>query len=106
MKPVVVFGSGEIAQLAHYFFTHDARYPVAAFTVDAAYLTSASFCDLPVVAFEEIEHRYPPAQYDMFVAVSYAKVNSLRADKFHAARNKGYSLVSYVSSRATTWPDL
>jgi UDP-3-O-[3-hydroxymyristoyl] glucosamine N-acyltransferase len=31
-------------------------------------------------------------------------MSHLRADKYHAAKGKGYRLISYVSSRATTWP--
>jgi sugar O-acyltransferase (sialic acid O-acetyltransferase NeuD family) len=40
------------------------------------------------------------------VALSYSKLNRLRAERVAAARALGYGLVSYVSSRATTFPDL
>ncbi len=40
-KPLVIFGAGDIAQLAHYYFSTDSDYDVVAFTVDAAYLTGA-----------------------------------------------------------------
>ena len=32
--PLVIFGSGEIAQLAHHYFSTDSSHDVAAFTVD------------------------------------------------------------------------
>lgn len=32
-KPLVIFGSGDIAQLAHYYFSTDSNYEVVAFTV-------------------------------------------------------------------------
>jgi len=38
MKRLVIFGVGQIGQVAHYYFTEDSDYEVAAFTVDAAYL--------------------------------------------------------------------
>ncbi len=38
MKPIVIFGAGDIAQLAHFYFTRDGGREVAAFTVDPAYL--------------------------------------------------------------------
>lgn len=56
-KPLVIFGSGDIAQLAHYYFSRDSDYEVVAFTVDAAYVQGDSFCDLPVVAFEQLAER-------------------------------------------------
>ena len=36
MKPLVIFGTGDIARLAHFYFTHDSPHDVVAFTVDAA----------------------------------------------------------------------
>ncbi len=36
---LVIFGSGDIAQLAHYYFTNDSLYDVVAFTVDSEYKT-------------------------------------------------------------------
>lgn len=100
-KPLVIFGLGDIAELAHYYMTKDAGRSVAAFSVDGAYIKEPTFKDLPVVAFETVEASYPPDKYDMFVAVSYRKVNAFRAEKCAAARAKGYTLPSYVSSRAT-----
>lgn len=106
MKPIIIFGAGDIAQVAHFYFTHDSTYNIKAFTVDQEFLTDSEFCGLPVFPFEEIERRYPPEEYDMFVAVSYAGINSVRACKCTEAKAKGYRLTSYVSSKATTWPDL
>jgi len=101
VKKLVIFGSGDIAQLAHFYFTTDSSYQVVAFTVDVAYLDEASFCDLPVVPFEELSVHYPPGDHELFVALSYSKINALRKEKFLAAKALGYQLASYVSSRAT-----
>jgi sugar O-acyltransferase (sialic acid O-acetyltransferase NeuD family) len=106
MKPIIIFGTGDLAQVAHFYFTHDSPYQVVAFTVDSDYLSSSEFGGLPVVSFKNIETVYPPAEFDMFVAISYAKLNTVRARKCAEAKDKGYHLVSYVSSKATTWPGL
>jgi sugar O-acyltransferase (sialic acid O-acetyltransferase NeuD family) len=98
---LVIFGAGDIAQLAHYYFSNDSDYEVVAFTVDQSYLTDNEFCGLPVVAFEDIANRYPPSDHSLFVAVSYAKLNLVRRQKFEAAQASGYDLASYVSSKAT-----
>lgn len=100
-KPLVIFGAGDIAELAHFYFHSDTEYRVAAFTVDASHIQAPEFCGLPVVAFDEVAPRYPPDRYDFFVALSYSKLNAIRKDKFLAAKEKGYQLASYISSRAT-----
>ncbi len=100
-KQLVIFGAGDIAQLAHYYFTNDSNYEVVAFTVDAAYKTEPTFCDLPVIAFEEIRKFYTVEQYDIFVALSYSNLNEVRKDKYTAVKMMGYQLASYVSSKAT-----
>lgn len=100
-KPLVIFGTGDIAQLAHFYFSTDSNYEVVAFTVDGNYINSHEFCGLPIVAFEDVSEKYPPEAYDFFIALSYSKLNSVRKEKFHAAKNHGYRLVSYISSRAT-----
>ena len=39
----------------------------------------------------------------MFVAVSYTHLNRVRTKLYEQAKNKGYSLASYVSSKAFVW---
>ncbi|WAH63827.1 acetyltransferase [Xanthomonas hortorum] len=104
-KPLVIFGSGDIAQLAHYYFSRDSDYEVVAFTVDAAYVQGDSFCDLPVVAFEQLAEHYPPENHMVFVALSYSKLNSIRKEKYLSAKQAGYRLASYISTRATLLND-
>ena len=101
MAKLVIFGAGDIARLAHYYFTHDSEHEVVAFTVDQKYKESDSFLELPLVAFEEVAERYPLAEFKMFVALSYARMNKIREEKYHRAKEKGYELVSYVSSRCS-----
>jgi hypothetical protein len=79
---IVVFGAGDIARLAHHYFSTDSDHDVAAFTVDAEYRHGESFLDLPLVAFDRVAELYPPSNYKMFVALSYAKMNKVRAAKY------------------------
>lgn len=104
-KPLVIFGSGDIAQLAYFYFTTDSEYEVAAFAVDGCYIKEPLFCSLPVVAFDEVASNYPPEIYEFFIALSYSKLNTIRKEKFIAAKALGYKLASYISSRATVLND-
>jgi FlaA1/EpsC-like NDP-sugar epimerase len=105
MARLVIFGAGDIGRLAHYYFTRDSKHQVAAFTVDQKYLKGESFLGLPMVAFEEVAKLYSPKEYKMFVAFSYARMNRTRAEKYHKAKELGYELVSYVSSRCSFLTD-
>ncbi len=105
MKRLVIFGAGDIAELAHFYFTRETDYQVAAFTVDEEYRKGDEFHGLPVVPFERVAASHPAAAHDMFIAVSYARINSLRREKYLAAREMGYPLASYVSKRATVLND-
>lgn len=104
MAKVVIFGVSQWAELAHFYFTHDSEHEVVGFTLDRDYLDSAEFRGLPVVPFEEVEQHFPPGEHSMFVPLSFKRMNHLRAEKYQAAKDKGYALVSYVSSKASTFP--
>ena len=100
-KSLVIFGTSDIAELAHYYFEIDSDYQTVAFTVDSQYIKAADFCGLPLVAFEDIVEKYPPETHVLFIALSYSKLNSLRKEKYHAAIKLGYELATYMSSKAT-----
>ncbi|WP_027531997.1 acetyltransferase [Bradyrhizobium sp. WSM3983] len=106
MQKIVIFGTGEIAELADFYFTHDSDFEVAGFTVDQAYVKEPVFHGRPLVPFENVTQSFPPSDFGLFVAVSYSKLNELRASRVAVARAAGYRLVSYVSSKATTFPGL
>lgn len=100
-KPLVIFGAGDIAQLAHFYFSSDSNYEVVAFSVDAAYLSETMFCGLPVCPFEEISTQYPPEKFELFAALSYSKLNAVRKEKYLAGKAMGYRFASFISSHAT-----
>jgi len=106
MNKVVVFGVMDFAELAHFYLTHDSDYEVVAFTVNEEYLPEdRKFHGLPVVPFEEVEQLYPPADYLFFAPMSNRRMNSLREKIYNEAKQKGYQLISYISSKAIVFPE-
>lgn len=101
MAKIIIFGIGDIAQIAKYYFDIDSPHQVVAFTLDQNYIKDPIFEGLPVVPFENIEKEFPPSDYQMFIALSYSDMNRLREKKFYEAKQKGYHLVSYISSYCT-----
>jgi len=105
MRPIVIFGAGEIAEVAEYYFRTTAGRNVVAFVVDGAYLRERLFAQRPVVAAEEVAGQYPPGEHDAFVAISYSRMNVVRAEKAAFMRDAGYRLTSYVSPRANVFTE-
>jgi sugar O-acyltransferase (sialic acid O-acetyltransferase NeuD family) len=98
---LVLFGAADIARLARFYFEHDSPHQVVAFAVDSAYRSADSFDGLPLIDFESVSRTYPPEGFGLFVAVSYARMNELRAERVRDARGLGYATPSYISSRCT-----
>lgn len=102
MAKVIIFGIQDFAELAHYYLVHDTAHQVVAFSVNEAYLPPDKFFrGLPVVPFEEVEALYPPGDYHFFAPMAPKRMNRLREQVYHQIKAKGYSLISYVSSKAT-----
>ena len=101
MSKIVIFGAGKIADEAYFYLTNDSPHEIVAFTVDREYRSSPEKLGLPVVPFEDVQSKYPPGDFQMFVAVGYQDLNRFRAQKYAEARAKGYELVSYISSHAS-----
>lgn len=105
-RPVIIFGNLRSASLAWYCLVHDSDFKVAGFTVDKNYCQSESFEGLPLVPFETLENACPPSDYRLLIPMGYQQINAVRRARFEAAKGRGYDFVSYVSSRASVWPDL
>lgn len=100
-RPIVIFGTGDIAELAHVMFEQAGEREIAGFTVDAGYRDTNQFRGLPLVDFEDVESRFPTSSFDLFLALSYSRINTVRKEKFESAKAKGYNLASFISPNAT-----
>lgn len=102
-KKLVLFGDSAFAEIAYEYFTYDSQYEVVAFTVSREFLKKDRLFDLPVVAFEEIDSYYPPSEHEMHIALVYNSLNRIRRRFYFEAKEKGYLLANYVSTKAFVW---
>ena len=100
IKKIVIFGCGVAAGIATKYIQSDKKDEICAYTADAKYMSGQKFMGLPLVAFEDVEKKYPPEDYLMFIPLGYNGMNHLRAEKYRFAKKKGYTLYSYVSSKS------
>ena len=103
---VIIFGTKQLASLAWYCLRNDTSHEIVGFTVDRAYRALDALHDLPVVDFESVEEQFPPSSHHLLVPLGASEMNNLRRRKYLEGKAKGYAFISYVSSRAITWPDL
>jgi sugar O-acyltransferase (sialic acid O-acetyltransferase NeuD family) len=102
----LIFGAGDIARLAGHYFSSDSEHEVVGFAVDPEFRRVETLSGLPVLPLEEACTRFPPAECQMFVALSYSRMNKTRAEKYQAMKSRGYTLASYVSSRCSWLTDI
>ena len=98
---VVVFGINDLAELTHWYLTNDSNYEIVAFTVNEDYMSVTEFKGLPVVPFEKLEKIYSPSEYLFFAPITGTKMNNNRKRIYEEGKKKGYTYISYISSKAT-----
>ena len=98
MSKVVIFGTGQIAEVVAFFIETDTSHEIAAYTVDQSFLTETTYRGKPVVAWEELETIYPPEEYELFCPISYRDLNEQRRKKYEEGKARGYRFLNYIHS--------
>ncbi len=102
MTKIILWGSGKISQVLHYYLTTDSDFEVCAFCVDKEYLNGETqFLGKPLVAFENIENFFPPKEFKMAIPIGYKNINKIREARYQAAKDKGYQFITYISSKSS-----
>jgi sugar O-acyltransferase (sialic acid O-acetyltransferase NeuD family) len=102
-RKLILIGDSAFAEIAYEYFTHDSDYEVVAFAVEREFLHRDRLFGLPVVAFEDAERLFTPADHSFYAANVYTQKNRLRERLYLSAKALGYAPASYVSSRAFVW---
>lgn len=99
MKKVIIYGAGAYAQLFYCNAAKEGVIDVVAFTVDQDYIKEKSLYGLPIIPFENVALVYPPEEYDMIVLCGYNRMRN-RTIMYNKAKEKGYTLINYISPKA------
>jgi sugar O-acyltransferase (sialic acid O-acetyltransferase NeuD family) len=103
---VVIVGAGQFAEIACEYLTQDSPHEVVGFSIGRDFLQRREIFGLPVVPFDELESHFDPAEHGAIVAVTYAHLNRVRTGLYGETKQKGFRLISYVSSKAFVWRDV
>jgi len=98
---VIIFGTGDCARLAKFYLEHDSLYKPVAFTVDEKYISENELDGIPVIPFEKISFDNAST---LFFAPLYD--NKLRKIKSQEIKDKGFKLISYVSSKSVCYGEI
>jgi sugar O-acyltransferase (sialic acid O-acetyltransferase NeuD family) len=105
-KKLIIVGDSAFAEVAYEYFTYDSSYEVVAFSVEQEFLHKDKLFGLPITPFESLEKGYNSDEHQVFVAIVYTQLNRLRSRLCFEAKQKGFKLASYISSRAFVWQNV
>lgn len=113
MKPVLIFGAGQVAEVFAEALAIN-NYTVAAFVVDERYMPEKqpepSYFDVMAqrrnISFEKIREEYRPNEARFIVGMSFRGLNALRVGKFSAMFAKGYEPLTFVDQSARGTPSV
>jgi sugar O-acyltransferase (sialic acid O-acetyltransferase NeuD family) len=103
---LVILGDGGFAEVAFEYFTHQSEFEVVGFAVERTYLKRDGLFGKPVVAVEDMEQSFAPADHHFYAALAYNQLNRLRARLYAVTKAKGYRPASFVSPNAHVWPNV
>ena len=105
MSKIIVYGVKENSELADFYLDIDSPHEVIGFCVDGQFLKEKSFKGKPVIAFEDIENDFPVDQVQFLAPLAPSSMNRDREAVYNKIKGKGYTFISYVSSKATVLTD-
>lgn len=96
MSDIVLFGAGQIADVARVYIDTHGPDRIAGFTVDASHRTADTFCGRPLVSWEDLERFFPPSQVKLLGPLSFRRLNEFRKSRYLEAKARGYGFASFI----------
>jgi sugar O-acyltransferase (sialic acid O-acetyltransferase NeuD family) len=100
LQQVIIYGDSDFAEQVYYQLETDGRYKILAFTVDETMLHDKTFKGLPVIPFQQLKKHYSTTEVQVFPAIGYSKLNSIREIVVSEIKQAGYKLLTYISKLA------
>lgn len=102
-KKLVIVGTGLFAEVAKEYFDKFSDYKVLGFSCHQEFLDKETLQGLPVVAIEELLNKFPPTEFDVFVAMGYKDMNKMREKVYLEICKKGYQCATFLHPNVTIW---
>lgn len=102
-KSLFIYGVGGLADYAAYVFENDSEFEVIGSCIEKKYLYKNPKDMRDIKIYEELEEKLLQENTFLFIAVGN---NIVRERIYQNAKQKGIKLASYISLKASTWPNL
>ena len=99
-EDLVIFGVGQIAQIAQFYFDNDSKYKVAFFVADKEFIKDSCINKIPVIEYEQFKKEQKTNETNIFVAVAYSLLNKTRESIVSRVYNDGFNVKSYISTKS------
>jgi len=99
-QKVIIYGDSDFAEQVYYQLETDGRYKILAFTVDESKFEKNTFIGLPVIPFQQLSNHYSTNEVQIFPAIGYSKLNTIREIVTTEIEQAGYKLFTYISKKA------
>ncbi|QSX77454.1 acetyltransferase [Agrilutibacter solisilvae] len=105
MNDIVVFGAGQIADVARIYIDAHGPDRIVGFTVDDAFRTGDTFAGRPQVSWEQLERSFPPDRVKLLGPLSFRKLNEFRKARFQEGKARGYTFASFIHPSCNVYTD-
>lgn len=102
-KKLLIYGIGRLAEYASFVFEHDSEYEIIGSCMEKEYLQKNKIQDTGTKVYEEIQDLLLKEDHYLFIAVGN---NLVRERIYSNAKERGIRMATYISSKASTWPNL
>jgi sugar O-acyltransferase (sialic acid O-acetyltransferase NeuD family) len=107
--PLLIFGTGNNAECAHYYLTHDVayknKYEVVGFITEHKDANVTNFCGLDVHELDGIETLFDPSLIKVIAPISGRNMNKYRERIFNTLLEKRFEFINYISSKANVFTE-
>lgn len=102
MQQLYIYGAGEFAQIAHFYFTEEGKYDFKGFIVDDDYYNSLEkdLLGFPIHRYSEIGKFLISSEVRVFIAISASRMNLNRAAIYEKLKQAGCCFANFISPRA------
>lgn len=97
MKNLIIIGTSTTGKKIYEFVNRYNLYNVIGFAVDKEYKKEETFCNLPVFESENLD---PKANYLIFVAIQWNRLNTDRKKIYNKLKQRGFQFANIVSPTA------
>ncbi len=100
MDNIVIIGNSSTARTIYRFIMKYDLFHVVGFAIHERFITSDTFCDLPLFSIESLENVINKEKDYVFVAIQWNLLNRIRRDVYNGLKDAGFRCANLISPTA------